>query len=346
MEVSPKTFREVEFREKLRGYHPEDVDQFLEQMAAGVEVLQDRLRQAVERAQRAEQMAAEAGTSDETLRRTLVLAQRTADLAVQEAREQAARIVSSAEQKAQAMLTDAEERARKLHNEALADVHAELGKLEATRSRSQQEVDGLERWAAEQRAHLIGALQDALEMLDGGGLTSPPPRSTPLEAPRAPAAGRPAPLADPSGSPLTTGGSGQAAPAAPPPIPGLTATIPAVGDTSPVGGASPVGGPNGTSRAAPSVPAPAEGAQGQRSVGDPPPAAGMPPLGADVGASRREQDTGAHTVDVASPSGYGAPRPPDDEHEDGPDEEALDNFFHGDEYGDDRRFGGRLRRRR
>ncbi|MHB1929327.1 MAG: DivIVA domain-containing protein, partial [Acidimicrobiales bacterium] len=196
MEVSPKTFREVEFREKLRGYHPEDVDQFLEQMAAGVEVLQERLRQAVERAQRAEHLAAEAGTSDETLRRTLVLAQRTADLAVQEAREQAARIVSSAEQKSQAMLTEAEERARKLHNEALADVHAELAKLESTRSHSQHEVDNLERWAAEQRAHLIGALQDALEMLDRGGLTSPPPASTPLDVPRAPsasAASRPAP---------------------------------------------------------------------------------------------------------------------------------------------------------
>ena len=51
MDVSPKTLREVEFREKMRGYHPEDVDQFLERVAAGIEVLQDRLRQAVERAQ-------------------------------------------------------------------------------------------------------------------------------------------------------------------------------------------------------------------------------------------------------------------------------------------------------
>ena len=47
MDVSPKTLREVEFREKMRGYHPEDVDQFLEEVAAGVEVMQERLRQAV-----------------------------------------------------------------------------------------------------------------------------------------------------------------------------------------------------------------------------------------------------------------------------------------------------------
>ena len=67
MDVSPKTLREVEFREKMRGYHPEDVDHFLEEVAAGLEVQQERMRQAVERAQRAEAAAAEAGGSDETL---------------------------------------------------------------------------------------------------------------------------------------------------------------------------------------------------------------------------------------------------------------------------------------
>ncbi|MST33925.1 DivIVA domain-containing protein, partial [Acidimicrobiaceae bacterium USS-CC1] len=164
MEVSPKAFREVEFREKLRGYHPEDVDQFLEQMAAGVEVLQEKLRQALERAQRAEAQAAESGGSDETLRRTLVLAQRTADQAVQEAREQASHLLADAEQhansmlaeaeeRAQSTLAEAEERARRLHNEALADVRSELTKLEATRAHSQQEVELLDRWADEQRSH-------------------------------------------------------------------------------------------------------------------------------------------------------------------------------------------------
>src|SRR6516164_8596340 len=116
MDVSPKTLREVEFREKMRGYHPEDVDHFLEEVAAGLEVLQDRLRQTVERAQRAE-----AEGSDETLRKTLILAQRTADMAVQEAREQAARILAGAEQQAQAMLADAEERGRRIHEDAIAE---------------------------------------------------------------------------------------------------------------------------------------------------------------------------------------------------------------------------------
>src|SRR5438270_10770208 len=122
MEVTPKTLREVEFREKMRGYHPEDVDHFLEQVAAGIEVLQDRLRQAVERAQRAEAAASESGGHDETLRKTLVLAQRTADMAVQEAREQASRIPASAEQQAQAILSEAEEMGRRAHEDAVNEV--------------------------------------------------------------------------------------------------------------------------------------------------------------------------------------------------------------------------------
>jgi cell division initiation protein len=192
MEVSPKTLREVEFREKMRGYHPEDVDQFLERVAASVEVLQDRLRQAVERAQRAEQAAAEAGGTDEALRRTLVLAQRTADLAVQEAREQAARILASAEQQAQGILADADERAQRAHDDALVEARAELTRLEASRTHLQAEVDTLTRWVEEHRAHLALALQEALSRIEQADLLSSPPVSRGVEpsASRA-AAGRP-----------------------------------------------------------------------------------------------------------------------------------------------------------
>src|SRR6516165_3257339 len=181
MDVSPKTLREVEFREKMRGYHPEDVDQFLERVAAGIEVLQDRLRQALDRAQRAEQAANEAGGSDETLRRTLVLAQRTADLAVQEAREQAARILASAEQQAQSIIGEAEERARRSHEDALVEVKGELNKLEASRQQLQADVENLTRWVDEHRAHLKANLAEAMAKIDQADLLSPAPTSRPLD---------------------------------------------------------------------------------------------------------------------------------------------------------------------
>ncbi|MGI8492685.1 MAG: DivIVA domain-containing protein [Acidimicrobiales bacterium] len=183
MEVSPKTLREVEFREKMRGYHPEDVDQFLEQVAAALEVMQDRLRQAVERAQRAEQAASDSGGSDETLRRTLVLAQRTADLAVQEAREQAARILAGAEQQAQTLLSEADERARRAYEDELAQARAEVSQLEIVRQQAQVEVEELRRWIDDHRHHVLASLQDAIAMVEHAGAVPAPPTSRPVDLP-------------------------------------------------------------------------------------------------------------------------------------------------------------------
>lgn len=203
MDVSPKTLREVEFREKMRGYHPEDVDQFLEQVAVGLEALHDRLRQAVERAQRAEAAApsSEASDTDETLRRTLVLAQRTADLAVQEAREQASRILASAEQQAQTMLSDADERARRTHDEAVSAIRSELGTLEAVRQRGQQEVDLLSRWVEEHRDHLAATLKDALSVVERAGMLSPAPVSRTIDSGPSPMRPSPRVALPPPGDP-------------------------------------------------------------------------------------------------------------------------------------------------
>jgi DivIVA domain-containing protein len=288
MDVSPKTLREVEFREKMRGYHPEDVDQFLEQVAAGLEVLQERLRQAVERAQRAEAAAAEAGGSDETLRKTLVLAQRTADLAVQEAREQAARILAGAEQQAQAILAEADERGRRTLEDTIAECRAELSRLESARAQSQQEVDTLNRWLDEHKSHLRDALSDAMAAVDRAGVLWPAPSTRPLDVPGVPGPTRVA--SPPVPAP------------APPPV-----AAPADGDAN---------GPD-TAMWTPSDENRFEG----------------------LGAPREAPAPGDSTrIDLSAPG----PEP-----REGPDDQALDDFFDdNDELAEDRRFGGRLRRRR
>lgn len=281
MDVSPKTLREVEFREKMRGYHPEDVDHFLEQVAAGLEVLQERLRQAVERAQRAEAAASDAGGSDETLRKTLVLAQRTADLAVQEAREQAARILAGAEQQAQSMLAEAEDRGRRTLEDTIAECRAELSKLETSRAQAQQDVDSLNRWVDEHKAHLQEALSDAMTAVDRAGVLWAAPSTRPIDFPGNPMTARPAPVP------------------APPPAPdfqeaGPETTMWTPSEEDRLEAAGPTG-----------APAPLHG-----------------------GGSPRAEGSYADVTD-------------------GPDDQALDDFFDdNDELADDRRFGGRLRRRR
>src|SRR3954464_3692858 len=97
-EVSPAYLRDgVEFQLKLRGYDPGQVDDFLDRVAGGIELMQEQLRQALERAARAEQQAAESAETDQALRKTLVLAQRTAEQATRDAQQQASTIVAEAQ---------------------------------------------------------------------------------------------------------------------------------------------------------------------------------------------------------------------------------------------------------
>jgi DivIVA domain-containing protein len=285
MEVSPKTLREVEFREKMRGYHPEDVDHFLEQVAAGIEVLQDRLRQAVERAQRAEAAAAESGTTDDTLRKTLVLAQRTADLAVQEAREQAARILASAEQQAQALLAEAEERGRRTLEDTIAECKAELSRLEISRAQAQQDVETLHRWLEEHKVHLQAALSEAMTAVERVGVLWPAPSIHTL---------------DPSVA------SGPRAPLPPSAVPDPIIPLP--------------------------PPAPVS------DLSNGPDTIAWRPEEEAIDVRDGALESGGSVRSQFEPSGATA---------DDPGQQALDDFFeeNGD-FGDDRKFGGRLRRRR
>src|SRR5438874_13697260 len=131
MELTPQRLREVEFKERWRGYDPEEVDDLLERVAAGLEDFENRVRQATERAVRAEQRASEGSDTDETLRRTLVLAQRTADAAIADAEERAKQLVADAEQRATATVTDAEQRATATLTDADPRATATLSEAEA-----------------------------------------------------------------------------------------------------------------------------------------------------------------------------------------------------------------------
>jgi cell division initiation protein len=183
MEVTPKTFREVQFREKLRGgYHPEDVDEFLEQAAVGVEALLAQLREAEERVARAERAAAEAST-DDTLKRVLVIAQRAADQAVQEAREEAERLLEEAKSKAGAVLADAEERAQRAYERGLAESRANLEKAEEALRHTQHEAEVLREWVDKQREQLLRALDEARDSVQRASLSGEPPLSARRDGP-------------------------------------------------------------------------------------------------------------------------------------------------------------------
>lgn len=177
MDVSPKTLREVEFREKLKGYHQDDVDEFLERVAAGIEILQERLRQVTERAVRAEQKLSETTEADDAMRRTLVLAQRTADAAVSEARQQAQQIVGAAQAQAHQIVDAAEDAARRMAEEAQRDLWTDIGTLEAAREHLRADIASLDHYLSSERSRLYQAMVEMVRRFEAETPAMAPPPS-------------------------------------------------------------------------------------------------------------------------------------------------------------------------
>ena len=182
-ELTPQSIREVRFREKLRGYHPEDVDAFVAQVAATVESLQRRVAEGagapataavatppVDTAAAPVDDLSGGHTSDleESLRRTLVLAQRTADMAVKEAQEEAARMISDAEAQRAQVLGEVEE----LRTRTKAELEHELSgyrqRLYDEREALQRDVAALQSYVAQERERLRIYFSQQLDQLAGG----------------------------------------------------------------------------------------------------------------------------------------------------------------------------------
>ena len=182
--LTPEAILEVEFREKLRGYHPEDVDRYLEQVAAGVRALNAELFAATQRAEAAEARATAELDPESAAARTLVLAQRTADAAIAEARAEAERIVEEA-------LRDVHSRREQAELETGAEIH----RLHAVRDQLSADVDALQSWLNGEREKLRDTLAATLAQLETAGpVLAPPPEVTPVDLP-------PAPVEDVAGEP-------------------------------------------------------------------------------------------------------------------------------------------------
>ena len=170
------SLRTVEFRETLKGYHRDDVDEYLEKAAVEAEGLQEQLRQSNERLRKAAETIAQLETelaakpeapapppapaepviADDTLQRTLVLAQKFVDETKADAEAQAARVIAEAEAEARKLQVDSEQRLRE-----------EIARLESNRSQLNLEVDTMSRQLASERERLRSALAEMLSWVDG-----------------------------------------------------------------------------------------------------------------------------------------------------------------------------------
>jgi DivIVA domain-containing protein len=149
--IEPRTLRQVDFRFRSRGYNPDDVDDFLERLAIGLEALHREIDE-VSTGGRRPSSSSSPSPADTALaediteagmRRLLQRSQAEADEMVRVARDEAAKFLAEAEARAADMVEHAPEtlpvfgQARELHQELL--------ELEARRSSLWAHVDAFER---------------------------------------------------------------------------------------------------------------------------------------------------------------------------------------------------------
>lgn len=203
MELTLKRLLEqADFAQAKKGYDRDEVDDFLDRAVAMATKVEAKLTQTMAEAKQAsaspaggqdpaeveaeierrvaarvaEERAAApapvapAGPSEEEraeeMRRTLVLAQRTADAAIQEAREEAAKVRADAAREASDGRQELERQLAAERDEANDRIRREIAELEGVREALRTDVGVLERHVEEQRNQLrstVGELQRLLE---------------------------------------------------------------------------------------------------------------------------------------------------------------------------------------
>jgi DivIVA domain-containing protein len=167
-ELTPQSIRDVRFREKLRGYNPEDVDAFVTNVAATVESLHRRINELAA----AREESAQARTADddveESLRRTLILAQRTADMAVKEAQEEATRMLGEAEAQRAEVLAEIDTLRTRTMSELENELSGYRQRLHDERDALQRDVDALQAYVLQERERLRIYFSEQLHRVEEG----------------------------------------------------------------------------------------------------------------------------------------------------------------------------------
>jgi DivIVA domain-containing protein len=175
------SLRTVEFRETLKGYHRDDVDEYLEKAAVEAEGLQEQLRQTSERLRQAGERisqlevsaehqpapsAAGADLADDTLQRTLVLAQKFVDETKADAEARAAKLVAEADAHAKSVRANAESNVAQITADSERRLREEVTRLEGIRVKLSGDVEAMARYLEAERQRLRAALTEVIKWVD------------------------------------------------------------------------------------------------------------------------------------------------------------------------------------
>ena len=203
MALSPQGIRDTTFKSVRRGFDPDEVEAFVEDVAAALESAQNdatameaKARAAVARLQELSRQGGDSGGAAappsavpvespefrtdvdeaETISRTLLLAQRTADTTVADAQAEADRLLAAARDDAAASLDNARVEAASLVEAAKVEarrageaervqVEGEVQALLARRDFLESDVDHLEQYLVAQRERIVEAVASLSDLV-------------------------------------------------------------------------------------------------------------------------------------------------------------------------------------
>lgn len=188
--ISSKQVREVEFRERMRGYHQDDVDEFLEQVARGIDVLESQLSEAKVKIANYEAnppvvsssttaVAPEPqpsvavgdssdfiGASNDLIQRTLLLAQKAADEVVADAKASGDRMLAEAKRKSEEIVEQANTKANAVMEERAKQLTNEVDSLQTRRAALIDEMRGLALVIGTARDEMRSSLVDLVDRIE------------------------------------------------------------------------------------------------------------------------------------------------------------------------------------
>lgn len=165
MDLSSSLAGTKEFRIVKRGYDPDEVDAFLDQIALGVSELKRKLAEAGEQAPATPVAPGPRAEADE-IQRALILAQRAADEEVRKAAAEGEAVVAEARDRAAELLREADRDVAERREQGRSALLAEIAGLEAQRDSLAGDVGVLERHVDEQREVVQAAVGELQSLLD------------------------------------------------------------------------------------------------------------------------------------------------------------------------------------
>lgn len=132
--MSAREIHEKQFHDAWRGYNQEEVDDFLDRVAATLDRVQRENQALQQRVKDLDQTVAASRDTEEMLKKTLVTAQRAAEEAIATAKAKAEQLIGEAEERARTAQAEAERQAAEVEQQHTArrrDLDAEIERLRA-----------------------------------------------------------------------------------------------------------------------------------------------------------------------------------------------------------------------